>query len=140
MCGVTMQQYIPEDCASQERRTEVNSGTQDGTACSQPSFLATQRHMVLDGVTLLNLEVLQNATDGAVSGSLYQRLDHCSTPFGVCHCLFSCFIILLPQNEVMTVTKYSAQVYASGCLSNGKMDRSREEECVVELLRLQPWV
>ncbi|XP_065191374.1 DNA mismatch repair protein Msh6-like [Sycon ciliatum] len=78
-----MQEYIPEDCIAKERLNETigsTSGSQSGS--SQPSFLTTQRHMVLDGVTLLNLEVLQNATDGSVQGSLYQRLDHCATPFG----------------------------------------------------------
>ncbi|XP_038607513.1 DNA mismatch repair protein Msh6 [Tachyglossus aculeatus] len=37
---------------------------------------------VLDAVTLSNLEVLRNGTDGSGEGSLLQRLDSCRTPFG----------------------------------------------------------
>nr|XP_032811773.1 DNA mismatch repair protein Msh6 [Petromyzon marinus] len=43
--------------------------------------LATRR-MVLDGVTLTNLEVLQSSTTGGVEGTLLVRLDSCLTPFG----------------------------------------------------------
>ncbi|XP_039769049.1 DNA mismatch repair protein Msh6 isoform X2 [Ornithorhynchus anatinus] len=40
------------------------------------------RRVVLDAVTLSNLEVLRNGTDGSAEGSLLQRLDSCRTPFG----------------------------------------------------------
>ena len=38
--------------------------------------------MVLDGVTLTNLEVIENATNGTLEGTLLERLDNCHTPFG----------------------------------------------------------
>ena len=48
--------------------------------------------LVLDGQTLINLEVFANSFDGGVEGTLFQLLDRCVTPFGrrllklwVCH-------------------------------------------------------
>ncbi|KAM8859492.1 DNA mismatch repair protein Msh6 isoform 2-T2 [Spinachia spinachia] len=39
------------------------------------------KRLVLDGVTLANLEIFQNGT-GGTEGTLLERLDTCSTPFG----------------------------------------------------------
>lgn len=39
-------------------------------------------NMLLDGTTLINLDILSNNYDGSEKHSLYQRIDHCSTPFG----------------------------------------------------------
>ena len=39
-------------------------------------------HMVLDGMTLRNLDVLINSSLGTVHGSLLERLNRCSTAFG----------------------------------------------------------
>ncbi|XP_071383497.1 DNA mismatch repair protein Msh6 [Centroberyx affinis] len=44
-------------------------------------FAQTRQRMVLDGVTLTNLEILQNGS-GGIEGTLLERLDTCSTPFG----------------------------------------------------------
>lgn len=44
-------------------------------------FSQTHQRMVLDGVTLANLEIFQNGSGGA-EGTLLERLDTCSTPFG----------------------------------------------------------
>ncbi|XP_034408091.1 DNA mismatch repair protein Msh6 isoform X2 [Cyclopterus lumpus] len=44
-------------------------------------FAQTRQRMVLDGVTLANLEIFQNGT-GGTEGTLLERLDTCSTPFG----------------------------------------------------------
>lgn len=44
-------------------------------------FSQTRQRMVLDGVTLANLEILQNVS-GGTEGTLLERLDTCSTPFG----------------------------------------------------------
>ncbi|KAJ3091283.1 DNA mismatch repair protein msh6 [Quaeritorhiza haematococci] len=38
--------------------------------------------LVLDGQTLLNLEVFENSTTGNDEGTLFKLLNHCSTPFG----------------------------------------------------------
>ncbi|KAJ8412634.1 hypothetical protein AAFF_G00115850 [Aldrovandia affinis] len=45
-------------------------------------FTRTRQRMVLDGVTLANLEVLQNGSTGGAEGTLLERLDCCCTPFG----------------------------------------------------------
>ncbi|XP_063047765.1 DNA mismatch repair protein Msh6 isoform X2 [Engraulis encrasicolus] len=45
-------------------------------------FAKTRQRMVLDGVTLANLEILQNSASGGVEGTLLERLDTCCTPFG----------------------------------------------------------
>ncbi|NWY04889.1 MSH6 protein, partial [Nothoprocta ornata] len=52
------------------------------TASSTSVFAKTDQRMVLDGVTLVNLEVLQNATNGTTEGTLLERIDSCCTPFG----------------------------------------------------------
>lgn len=44
-------------------------------------FAQTRQRMVLDGVTLANLEIFQNGS-GGTDGTLLERLDTCSTPFG----------------------------------------------------------
>ncbi|XP_066536210.1 DNA mismatch repair protein Msh6 [Hoplias malabaricus] len=50
---------------------------------SASSFFAkTRQCMVLDGVTLANLEILQNGSSGGLEGTLLERLDTCCTPFG----------------------------------------------------------
>lgn len=37
---------------------------------------------VLDGISLANLEILQNSLTGGTEGTLLERLDQCSTAFG----------------------------------------------------------
>ena len=39
-------------------------------------------HMVIDGMTLRNLDVLLNSALGTQHGSLFERLNRCSTAFG----------------------------------------------------------
>jgi len=48
--------------------------------------------LVLDGQTLINLEIFANSFDGGVEGTLFELLNRCATPFGkrmlkqwVCH-------------------------------------------------------
>ncbi|KAL2916362.1 DNA mismatch repair protein msh6 [Polyrhizophydium stewartii] len=52
--------------------------------------------LILDGQTLLNLEIFENSSDGSDRGTLFKLLSHCETPFGkrmfkqwVCHPLRS---------------------------------------------------
>lgn len=45
-------------------------------------FAQTSQRMVLDGVTLANLEILQNGSTGGTEGTLLEQLDTCCTPFG----------------------------------------------------------
>lgn len=56
--------------------------------------------LVLDGQTLLNLEVFQNSTDGGTDGTLFKLLNNCLSPSGkrlfrnwVCHPLCDFFAI-----------------------------------------------
>lgn len=63
------EEYVPVDVQMEE-------------AAGEASFFAqTRQRMVLDGVTLANLEIFQNGSGGA-EGTLLERLDTCSTPFG----------------------------------------------------------
>lgn len=62
------EEYIPVDVKMEESENVMN-------------FLTCQR-MVLDGVTLANLEILQNTSTGGMEGTLLERLDTCCTPFG----------------------------------------------------------
>ncbi|OXB82828.1 UNVERIFIED_CONTAM: hypothetical protein H355_010398 [Colinus virginianus] len=64
------EEYVPVDADSAR------------TASSSNFFARTDRRMVLDGVTLMNLEVLQNGTNGSTEGTLLERIDSCCTPFG----------------------------------------------------------
>ncbi|PVD32426.1 hypothetical protein C0Q70_07860 [Pomacea canaliculata] len=48
----------------------------------QTSFNTSQHCMVLDGVSLSNLEIIKNAVTGGTEGTLLEQLDTCSTPFG----------------------------------------------------------
>ncbi|XP_038253313.1 DNA mismatch repair protein Msh6 isoform X2 [Dermochelys coriacea] len=49
---------------------------------SSSFFAKTNQRMVLDGVTLTNLEIMQNGTTGTTEGTLLERIDICCTPFG----------------------------------------------------------
>lgn len=63
------EEYIPVDVEMEK-------------AAGPASFFAqTRQRMVLDGVTLANLEIFQNGS-GGTEGTLLERLDTCSTPFG----------------------------------------------------------
>lgn len=64
------EEYVPVDIATAK------------TMSSSSLFARTGQRMVLDGVTLMNLEVLQNGTNGTIEGTLLERIDSCCTPFG----------------------------------------------------------
>lgn len=88
--------YIPSDQkdvgASSLARTGVSPGSTDDqemanlpSASSLPGSstgASQQSHMVLDGVSLSNLEVLRNSCDGGEKGSLWGFVNRCSTAFG----------------------------------------------------------
>ncbi|XP_059154951.1 DNA mismatch repair protein Msh6-like [Physella acuta] len=46
------------------------------------TFDLKQRHMVLDGVTMANLDVVWNTSTQSTQGTLLERLNTCSTSFG----------------------------------------------------------
>ncbi|XP_061481629.1 DNA mismatch repair protein Msh6 [Rhineura floridana] len=64
------EEYIPVD-------VDIAKGTKSSSV-----FAKTSQRMVLDGVTLTNLEILQNGTTGSVEGTLLENIDTCCTPFG----------------------------------------------------------
>ncbi|GAB1597711.1 DNA mismatch repair protein Msh6-like [Argonauta hians] len=64
------EEYVPLDTAVP---------IQNNTAAR--NFSGKQR-MVLDDVTLSNLDVTENSLNGSKEGTLLEKLDHCSTPFG----------------------------------------------------------
>ncbi|XP_030234678.1 DNA mismatch repair protein Msh6 [Gadus morhua] len=64
------EEYVPVDVEMEKAAGSASS-----------FFSQTRQRVVLDGVTLANLEILQNGT-GGTEGTLLERLDTCSTPFG----------------------------------------------------------
>uniref|UniRef100_A0A6J0TQ56 DNA mismatch repair protein n=2 Tax=Pogona vitticeps TaxID=103695 RepID=A0A6J0TQ56_9SAUR len=64
------EEYIPVD-------VDIGKGIK-----SHSIFAKTSQRMVLDGVTLANLEIFQNGTTGSVEGTLLESIDTCCTPFG----------------------------------------------------------
>ncbi|XP_050439278.1 DNA mismatch repair protein Msh6 [Adelges cooleyi] len=69
------------------------------------------KHMILDAVTLKNLHVLENSV-GSYTGTLLQKLNHCSTPFGkrllhqwLCNPLTSITSIIARQNAISSLIK-----------------------------------
>ena len=63
--------------------------------------------LVLDGQTLLNLEIFENTFDGTEKGTLFSLINHCETPFGkrqfkrwVCHPLKSAAGIIDRQDAI----------------------------------------
>ncbi|XP_056424046.1 DNA mismatch repair protein Msh6 isoform X2 [Hyla sarda] len=64
------EEYVPVDLDLERAQTSTSF------------FAKTSQRMVLDGVTLANLEILQNGTNGSTEGTLLEKLDTCFTPFG----------------------------------------------------------
>jgi DNA mismatch repair protein MSH6 len=48
-----------------------------------PQFLSSQRKMILDSVTLANLDIFENSSTGTSEGTLLDIMDQCVTPFGM---------------------------------------------------------
>ncbi|NP_001393733.1 DNA mismatch repair protein Msh6 isoform 7 [Homo sapiens] len=64
------EEYIPLD-------SDTVSTTRSGAI-----FTKAYQRMVLDAVTLNNLEIFLNGTNGSTEGTLLERVDTCHTPFG----------------------------------------------------------
>lgn len=56
----------------------------DTVSATRPEtyFAKTNQRMVLDAVTLSNLEIFLNGTNGSTEGTLLEKIDTCHTPFG----------------------------------------------------------
>ncbi|XP_069787137.1 DNA mismatch repair protein Msh6 [Narcine bancroftii] len=64
------EEYVPADMVG------------DGLPGSADHLVRSGQRLVLDGVTLTNLEVLRNGTTGTMEGTLLEQLDNCCTYFG----------------------------------------------------------
>uniref|UniRef100_A0A5F5Q2B1 DNA mismatch repair protein n=1 Tax=Equus caballus TaxID=9796 RepID=A0A5F5Q2B1_HORSE len=64
------EEYIPLD-------SDMVSATRPGAV-----FTKANQRMVLDAVTLNNLEIFLNGTNGSTEGTLLEKIDTCHTPFG----------------------------------------------------------
>ncbi|CAH8589301.1 unnamed protein product [Heterobilharzia americana] len=65
--------YVPSD---------IKDDIFQGSADSTEHFYAKQSWMVLDSITLSNLDIVRNNVDGSQEGTLLQRLNTCCTFFG----------------------------------------------------------
>uniref|UniRef100_A0A2C9KQH1 DNA mismatch repair protein MutS core domain-containing protein n=1 Tax=Biomphalaria glabrata TaxID=6526 RepID=A0A2C9KQH1_BIOGL len=54
----------------------------DAPTNKRSSFDPKLRHMVLDGVTMANLDVVWNSTTQSLQGTLLEKLNTCCTAFG----------------------------------------------------------
>ncbi|KAG5451779.1 DNA mismatch repair protein msh6 [Clonorchis sinensis] len=63
--------YMPPDCL------QIATTTGSGQV-----FYSRQTSLVLDSITLANLDILHNSVTGTREGTLLERLDTCCTPFG----------------------------------------------------------
>jgi len=59
-----------------------NISTQNVKINEFKKSFAKQKYMVLDSISLTNLEIIENIQDGSQAGTLYERLDFCNTAFG----------------------------------------------------------
>ncbi|XP_078085788.1 DNA mismatch repair protein Msh6 isoform X2 [Mustelus asterias] len=54
----------------------------EGVKASGGGFARSRQRLVLDAITLTNLEILRNGTTGTTEGTLLEQLDNCCTYFG----------------------------------------------------------
>ncbi|XP_052504033.1 DNA mismatch repair protein Msh6 [Budorcas taxicolor] len=64
------EEYVPLD-------SDMVHATRPGAV-----FTKANQRMVLDAVTLSNLEIFLNGTNGSTEGTLLEKIDTCHTPFG----------------------------------------------------------
>ncbi|EDV19356.1 uncharacterized protein TRIADDRAFT_33687, partial [Trichoplax adhaerens] len=62
------EEYVPPDAPSPDRLVAGN--------------ILKHKHMILDAVTLINLDILPTASDSGLRGTLLEKLDYCVTPTG----------------------------------------------------------
>ncbi|KAF0310403.1 DNA mismatch repair protein Msh6 [Amphibalanus amphitrite] len=78
--------YQPPDIESQQEGSSgPSSGAGDGSgdlSTADPTQSDHTGRMVLDGITVKNLELVANTVDGTTKGTLLGALDTCATAFG----------------------------------------------------------
>jgi DNA mismatch repair protein MSH6 len=60
----------------------VDVGAQTSASAATGGSSSTRKHMILDAITMNNLEILVNTFDHTEKGSLWAFMNHCRTPFG----------------------------------------------------------
>lgn len=71
-----------ESCSAESDDQEMHTLPSASSLPGSSAETCTQSHMVLDGVSLSNLEVLRNSCDGGEKGSLWAFINRCGTAFG----------------------------------------------------------
>ncbi|EGW32474.1 mismatch repair ATPase MSH6 [Spathaspora passalidarum NRRL Y-27907] len=89
-------------------------------------------HLILDGITLNNLEILNNSTDGGDKGTLFKLLNRATTPFGKRQLKKWILYPLMKINEINQ--RYDAVDYL---MNDGLEIRSIVESCLNELPDLE---
>jgi DNA mismatch repair protein MSH6 len=84
--------YVPPDLPDHVSASQHSSKGDSSTAswvdvdANTPAVIAsdssTRSHMILDSITMNNLEILVNTFDHTSKGSLWSFMNHCRTPFG----------------------------------------------------------
>lgn len=69
-------------CSTQTGDEEMQTLLSASSLPGSSAETSLQSHMVLDGVSLSNLEVLRNSFDGGEKGSLWAFINRCGTAFG----------------------------------------------------------
>ncbi|GCB85705.1 hypothetical protein scyTo_0026422, partial [Scyliorhinus torazame] len=64
------EEYVPVDIDVEQSK--------ESSSC----FARSRQRLVLDAITLTNLEILRNGTNGTAEGTLLEQLDNCCTYFG----------------------------------------------------------
>lgn len=77
-----LKQVSPSRAYTSHDTSEVDTLQGSSSLPGSSAETSTQSHMVLDGVSLSNLEVLRNSCDGGEKGSLWGFINRCSTAFG----------------------------------------------------------
>ncbi|TPP64507.1 DNA mismatch repair protein MSH6 [Fasciola gigantica] len=81
-----LETYVPPD-VKQKCQEKLNG-------IDEPFYLR-QPVMVLDSITLANLDILRNNVAGTREGTLIERLDNCCTPFGTFSPKSNCHAMIL---------------------------------------------
>ena len=85
MRNFELYQPLDQSTASQND-DDVTMSLSDSSQSSDvttPAFIRSHHRMVLDAVTLANLDIFENSQSGSSEGTLLTVLDQCVTPFGM---------------------------------------------------------
>lgn len=64
------------------RSLKLDKSLLSATNVHQYDPIRSTSSLILDGQTLMNLEIFTNNSDGSEKGSLFKLINHCTTPFG----------------------------------------------------------